>query len=226
MSIQFDNLKLVDQVNEALITNGLQATTGHKAISEKSLLIRIRFNTNEMFAGEKFQRQLYLLNINDGKHALKMYCGLFRFACSNGLIIPAFDGTAHGLRIVHRDCKPTHEKLNQLPDLIMNGIEAIATGTADLIESARAIQIPTETSAISVIGNLSVSDNVKDHAIRSWFDRTRPEDTPNNAWSLFNVVNESIRLVHGNLTRTAMQQKTNLYTDVLDLSNSLISEVA
>lgn len=222
MSLQFDNVRLLEQVNEALVTNGHKAVVNHRQISDRTLLVRVRFDETENLAGEKFSKQLYLLNVNDGRHALKMICGLYRFACTNGLVIPAYEGSANALRIVHRDCRPTQEKLRALPDLIAAGIEAITYGATDMINEAQEIEIATPEQAIQVIGNLGVADRVKDFAVRKWYNRSRPEDTPNNAWSLYNIVNEGLRLTHGEFTRVGIQANQSLYQDVITLATDVV----
>lgn len=220
MSLIIDNTKLDAEVTSAIAQSGLRAEVNTLAFGQVSYISKIRFTDTVSLAGETFRPQLYVFNRNNGKSAMKVLVGLFRLVCSNGLIIPAFQDSAHALRIIHRDCNATRTKLDQLPSLIQQGLESIA-GLGDSIAEMQALEV-TEQQAIQVIGNLSVSDDVKRTAIRNvvFTEKRRPEDSANNAWTVYNITNEAIRKVHG-FNLTALQADTNLFQDVLDLTQSM-----
>ncbi len=217
MALTINNQFLVDSIQSAIATTGLQANVSVNQFSEKSLVARIRFEDQLSIAGELFKPQLYLLNRNDGKTALRLQVGLFRIVCSNGLIMPAFDGSAHQLRIIHRDCDQTNRQIEQLPGLIVAGLDAISS-TEGVIEEMKAMELKQDIHAFHVIGNLNVSDNVKRGSMHHWLKRAevRSADSASDAWSLYNVVNEQIRRNHG-FNLTSMKQDSNLLSDVREL---------
>lgn len=213
--LHISNEQLLSTVRTSLDSNGLRHELAHKAWSEKSMLLRVTFDDIVTISSEQFRAQLYLRNVNDGRSALRVQVGLYRLVCSNGLIMPAYDGAASSLRIVHRDCPATHELLAQLPAVIQNGLNAIGDYTDD-IETMRETNIVSDEKAFEVIGNLNVSDNVKHTSMQVWsnlIDR-RPDDQPKTAWSLYNIVNERIRLVHGPMSQVALKANRDLFSDV------------
>jgi hypothetical protein len=146
-----------------------------------------------------------------------MHLGFFRVVCSNGLVI----GVGEALRIIHRDCGKSRSAVEQLPELIMTGLER----RGDIIDSVESLQNTAYSDPISIIGNLNVSDKVKRTAIRTLlyprvgFQDARPDLFNSNAWSLGNLVNESIRAVHGR-SFTSINQNKTLFDDVLALSEA------
>lgn len=222
MSLVIDNQQLHDQVKHAIQQSGLQAEVLTSQFSETTYISRVLFKTMAAIAGEQFRPQLYVFNRNNGKSAMRVHVGLFRLVCSNGLVMPAEQGSAHSLRIIHRDCKPTRQKLNTLPDLIVAGLDSISSYEESILELQNTKL--TEDQAIQVIGNLNVHDNVKYRSIRNIVrpELTRPEDQGNTAWNVYNIVNENIRYQHG-FNLTAFNQDVSLFSDVQTLSLDLVA---
>ena len=134
--------------------------------------------------------QLFLSNTNNGQRALSVGVGLFRFVCSNGLVI-AFGDSMHA-KIRHVNGPKANQFLDILPDILLAQVQRIQSGELfDTVLDALDVQVK---DPIQVIGNLPVAKAVKDNAVELICNGlTRPEDNVHTAWGLYNVVNEMQR---------------------------------
>jgi hypothetical protein len=149
-------------------------------------------------------------NGNDGKTAFGFQLGLFRAVCLNGLQI----GVGENVRLIHRDCNRTLSFLQTIDDLVEQTMEQ-RQAIIETVEELQSMKLE-ESKAISIIGNLNVSDSAKRKAIYSLLgnpDALRTDLKDGTAWSLGNLMNESIRSVHGR-TWTADRQNRTLFEDI------------
>ena len=160
-----------------------------------------QLNTNKMVANFQFDDylieglgglvpQISVVNSTDKSTALKLIGGVFRLVCSNGLVAgDVFDSE----RIIHRVGETFERKIQTLPTRIVALIDDIIAAVEEFKELRE--QTLTEETMISVVGNLPVNKKTKRASIDKivFEERRRIQDQGNNVWTLYNIVNESLR---------------------------------
>lgn len=146
----------------------------------------LRFAHRDDLAKQSQERpEIVLLNSHDRTSTYQLHAGIFRFACSNGLVI--CDETFSRYRIQHQGFDPskvidaTVEIVNQLPK-IMDGIKEMKS--LKLSEGER--KIFAESAAIIRFGDLEKAP-VRPELLLT---PKRIEDKGTDAWTTLNVVQE------------------------------------
>jgi hypothetical protein len=172
-------------------------------------------------AGGKFTPRLWLLNDNRGGKAFQVGLGLFRFVCLNGLYFGLSEFTR---KLNHVDGPNAHGVLDILSDMLAAGVENILHGSLEE-RIGEALAAPVQ-DPVGVIGSLGIPKRVKDRAIETiLLEHTREEDSPRNAWGVYNIVNESYRLVGRSPLRKALTDMM-LLQDIEALAAHQIGEAA
>lgn len=215
--LNIDTAPIIQQAQEYLtsqgIVNQLYGQVKSKSAHRVELLMPgLLFNDG----GSDLQAKLLLRNGNDGKTAFTISVGFLRLVCSNGLV--AHSGVFQE-RIIHRNTPGIVRKVDELPAKIAAAIEFIQSGEAlEPFVDLQSIEIKSVEQAISIVGSLNVHDTIKHQAIRTWigdnYYSRRTEDQPNTAYSLYNVVNERLRLYHGATSQVYMNANVRLLDDV------------
>ena len=135
--------------------------------------------------------RLYVKNSNHGGECLVVGVGLYRQVCTNGLMM--YFGDVHSNKIKHVQGPKLTSFLDVLPAMIEHQIKTIVSGQV-FDEAYEASQVEVK-NPINAIGNLPISNIVKDRAIAQIVNQThRKEDNPYTAWGLYNLINELSRL--------------------------------
>lgn len=160
--------------------------------------------------------QIVVVNAHDGTAALRMMTGIFRMACSNGIIT----GTSL------RDFRACHSN-GRLGDKINEGIEAITDGMPLLIEQVQKLQnsrfSPTNLDILVkglVDERLAAADPVSvdyDSALAA----RRFQDKNEDAFTVFNRLQES--LIKGGIRYQATVKQRNENGDVV--AESIVNRV-
>ena len=147
--------------------------------------------------------EIILYNSHDGKSALKLFSGVFRFICSNGIV--AGNGFQSKMRHSHTTANGFESMLKDtaanLPRM-MNRVAALQETTVDN-ESAidfayNAAALRWEQMPQDMGGNILPLEQAKpgayfDHqTVRDMFQANRFEDQGANAWKTFNRIQENI----------------------------------
>jgi hypothetical protein len=170
-------------------------------------------------SGDVIYPQITFVNSHDGKSTFRFYAGLFRLVCSNGLTIPfKLNGEelGKGFRIRHKgyDMKTLSDTFK---DIVMD-IKGSMRPIFDLNE-----RMLTQEEKINFAKRgLSIRENIKridvqkflrsipDETIDSILTPNRELDMGNNAWRVFNVVQES--LISGNYKGFSIDELGNVKT--------------
>jgi hypothetical protein len=132
-------------------------------------------------------------NRNDGKTAGTFKFGAFRLICSNGLSIPVEGVDTMDLRIIHRDCKPTHQKLSTLLDNLIAAIKRVDTYMTALVAKEEALTAKVDNVvALKIVKGLGLSKRVIKNAELALANPKREEDATGTYWALFNIVQEEM----------------------------------
>lgn len=148
--------------------------------------------------------ELVLMNSHDGTSALRIYFGLMRLACLNGIILGS---SVHSMRVIHSQNAIKHlddsidDMRKSIPDIVAR-VSRLANKT--LSEEKR---IELARSAVDIrLKNTSGDISVPDNLIRAAMRPRRIADVGLDAYSVFNVIQE--RVIRGGIQYYKTDPKT------------------
>ena len=156
---------------------------------------------DEVSAFVEEQPEIIFYNSHDGKSSMKLFAGVYRFICSNGIIA----GDGFDQKMVHY--KSNLDSFEDLLEYTANKLHDISSATTTM-KNVTPDPIQVETFALKALetrydyhpitGRTEFNNkNSFDHrSIRQVLTPTREEDTSNDAWTIFNRVQESV--IRGN----------------------------
>lgn len=141
--------------------------------------------------------------------------GMLRGICTNGLV---FGTSFFNEKIIHRAGPTAEQKFAQLQTKIGNAIDIVGDMT-DHVDEMRNLRF-SEQDWLQIVGNLPIHQNAKRYAFHAKLrDSVRDQDKGNDAWSLYNVVNESLRRAVSPLQFT--KQNAKLMDEVILLAQDV-----
>lgn len=152
----------------------------------------------EVSAFVEEQPEIIFYNSHDGKSSMKLFAGVYRFICSNGIIA----GDGFDQKMVHY--KSNLDSFEDLLKYTANKLHDISTATT-MMKNITPHPIQAETFARKALETrydynpgsfegLLTNRAVRfdNRSIRQALTPEREQDTPNNAWTIFNRVQESV----------------------------------
>ena len=143
--------------------------------------------------GDTVMPRILMTNSHDGKNSFQFQAGLYRLVCSNGLVIADAEFANMKIRHMGYDLSELktviQEIVEKLPLTVecMNKLKAKQLSEEEKIEFAKeALRTRLPESQLSSY----TFENIQD-----LLEPTRNEDTGNDMWSVYNVIQEKI--VHG-----------------------------
>jgi hypothetical protein len=142
--------------------------------------------------GDNVFPQILMTNSHDGKNAFTFTAGLFRMVCENGLVISTQE--FENLKIRHMGYNFT-----ELQSTITAMVEKLPL-TVDSMNKLKATQLSEEQKmdfakrAIETRFGKEETQNITIN-LSELLEPTRKEDSGNDIWSVFNVIQE--KLIHG-----------------------------
>lgn len=132
--------------------------------------------------------ELCLLNSHDGSSSYHLYPGVFRYVCTNGLMVP--ECTLPGVKVQHT---------GKVQDKVIEGAYEILEGCTRVVESRESMQALTlsqEEQAIFARGALSLryteDDTPAPVTDTGILASRRQADNGNDLWRTFNRVQENV----------------------------------
>lgn len=152
--------------------------------------------------GEEFN-EIVLINSHDGTSSYQMMSGVFRLACSNGLVV--HKETLQDVRVKHSG-DVIHAVVQGAHD-VLDGFGIIT----DVTENMRALRLSGPEAGIFADAALSIKfddeESPAPFAARELLRPRRSSDTNPDMWTTFNVIQEN--LVRGGIAgRTADGRRT------------------
>lgn len=135
--------------------------------------------------GEGMEPQLVFQNAHDGSCVIRLFFGIYVWACKNGLMVA--DGSAWQASVRHTMSAP--RVAASYAEAMVESIPRVAgrIGTMREAHLEREVQYEFARQALALrYGDRHPFDP------RLLLDRRRPEDRGNDAWTLFNVVQEHL----------------------------------
>jgi len=140
---------------------------------------------NFMFKEEKIN--LLLINSHDGKSSLQFKLGVFRFACSNGMVVGE---TFETIRLRHMNL--TYLDINNSIKKLMDSIPNLINNLEDLKKTMLSTEqiMDMAKKALMLRFNDTYNDITFDDL--KLIKPLRSEDSSNSAWNIFNRLQEKI----------------------------------
>ena len=189
--LHIDNHDLLSAFSNAASGAGADLDTRQAFTSTSGLILTADlpdYTIDSTELGGKITPRLWLKNNNNGRSAMAVGIGFFRFVCMNGLYIGV---NMYGAKLIHRDGPKANNILDLLPESLNTAMESIKSGAAtDLLLDAAEQHVP---DPVDVIGSLDINKTAKQQAIYIVAaEKHRWVDNPNTAWGLYNIVNEQV----------------------------------
>ena len=140
--------------------------------------------------------EIILYNSHDGKSALKLFAGAFRFICSNGIV--AGDGFQSKMRHSRKTANGFETLLKETAESLPRMMQRIATlqeteTAANVLDfSFNAAKLRWEMAPDELAENAETGTYFNGTTMRDLQVARRYDDTGTNAWKVFNRVQENI----------------------------------
>jgi hypothetical protein len=133
--------------------------------------------------GDDAQPQILLTNSHDGKAAFNFRVGIFRFVCSNGLVISDADFGVMSIRHMNYTFESLQAKVNEMITKLPGLVNKINTFKAKELTEEQMNDFATKASELRTKKRVNIMEVLTP---------TRPEDQGNDLWVVFNRVQEKI----------------------------------
>jgi len=133
--------------------------------------------------GDDAQPQILLTNSHDGKAAFNFRVGIFRFVCSNGLVISDADFGVMSIRHLNYTFESLQAKVAEMIGKLPKLVNKINTFKAKELTETEMTDFATKASALRTKKTVNIMDVLTP---------TRAEDQGNDLWVVFNRVQEKI----------------------------------
>ena len=147
--------------------------------------------------------EICLLNSHDGTSSYQMFAGVFRLACTNGLMV--CDSTVGAIKIPHT---------GKVQDRVIDGAFEILDGCTRIVESQetmRSLTLDQDEQNLFASAALTLRYDESKAAPIQAEQLLRPRrmaDKASDLWTTFNVVQENV-VKGGVMGRTARNQRTS-----------------
>ena len=173
-------------------------------------VLRFRPDYAPTIVGEALP-EVVLLNSHDGSSGFKMWLGMFRMVCANGLIVS--DKAMGAVSIPHRSNAVEHARRQSL-ELIerVSGLSLqIETFKAIELSEGEMFQLAEHAAAIRWGSERPVGLNARDLLTPRRF-----EDSRRNLWAVLNTIQENLTKGGVNLNRTGRRSSTRGLRSIVD----------
>ena len=184
--IQTPTIKVVeDLMNLGWEVTKVQEVKSRKYQGFQKHLIMFR-NPNIIIRGangDDAQPQILLTNSHDGKAAFNFRVGIFRFVCSNGLVISDADFGVISIRHMNYTFESLQAKVAEMITKLPGLVNKINLFKTTVLTETQMTDFATKASALRTKKTVNIMDILTP---------TRTEDQGNDLWVVFNRVQEKI----------------------------------
>ena len=151
-------------------------------------MIRFRPTANDLAVGDVFP-ELVLTNAHDGTSAFKLLMGLFRLACSNGMVVNESTFGSHSIRHVGYTNQAVWEAVDHATDTIPQ--------ITDKVKEFKAITLTPDEQGVFAQSALDIKYKEDDQTKRNFYppallSARRYSDQGDNLWMVYNRVQENM----------------------------------
>ena len=133
--------------------------------------------------GDDAQPQILLTNSHDGKAAFNFRVGIFRFICSNGLVISDADFGVISIRHMNYTFESLQAKVAEMISKLPKLVQKINLFKSKELTETQMNDFATKASALRTKKTVNIMDVLTP---------TRKEDEGNDLWLVFNRIQEKI----------------------------------
>jgi hypothetical protein len=222
--VQTPTIKVVeDLMNLGWEVSKVQEVKARKSIGfQKHLLV---FRHPDIMIkganGDDAQPQILLTNSHDGKAAFNFRVGIFRFICSNGLVVSDADFENVSIRHMNYTFETLQAKVNEMINKLPGLVQKINLFKSTQLTEVQMQDFATKAAALRSKETVNIMDVLT---------AERVEDEGNDLWAVFNRVQEKIvggNYVYGNKRRKArsiknFQQDIKLNEQLFELAEAYL----
>jgi hypothetical protein len=139
--------------------------------------------------GDTVFPRILLTNSHDGKNAFTFQAGLFRLVCSNGLVIADEQFGKMKIRHMGYDFEALQQLITEMVEKLPLTVESM-----NQFKSKQLSEDQKQQFALEALGLRFDTEN-KTFNVQDFLTPTRKQDSGNDLWSVFNLVQE--KLVNG-----------------------------
>jgi len=147
--------------------------------------------------------ELIVENSHDGSSALRVFFGVFRIACLNGIIAGSM---LNSMRVIHSE--NSIKRLDESIDVMTGGlpelIERVGKFSNIRLDEFQRIEFARQAAALRLAHD---AEKIKDINLYAMLNPRRWEDTQNDAFSVFNVIQEKV--IRGGIIYKKLNEKTS-----------------
>ena len=133
--------------------------------------------------------RVLMTNSHDGKNSFQFQAGLYRFVCSNGLVVADAEFASMKIRHMGYDISELSTIINDIVEKMPLTVECM-----NKLKAKKLSQEEKEKFALEAIG-LRFNTEGKNFEIQEFLEPTSKEDSDDSMWSVYNLVQE--KLIHG-----------------------------
>ena len=159
--------------------------------------------------------QILLTNSHDGKAAFNFRVGIFRFVCSNGLVISDADFGVMSIRHMNYTFESLQAKVAEMISKLPGLVNKINLFKSKTLTDAQMADFATKAAALRTKKRVNIMDVLTP---------TRKEDEGNDLWSVFNRVQEKVidgDFKYGYSTKTRKARKIKNFNKDIELNSKL-----
>lgn len=136
--------------------------------------------------------RVILTNSHDGFNSFKFMCGLFRFVCSNGLVVSDMEFANISIRHINYDFNELKIVVGDMIEKIPQVVARMNAMTQVSLTDAQKVELAKETYRIRKGIEEGEKVDVDDATIHDILTPVRDEDKSNDLWTIFNLCQEKM----------------------------------
>lgn len=163
--------------------------------------------------------RIILTNSHDGFNSFKFMCGLFRFVCSNGLVVADMQFANISIRHINYDFNELKGVVAGMIEKIPVVVDKINTMTTILLTDEQKMQLARETYRIRKGIGEGEKVNVDDNTLNEILAPVRDEDKGNDLWTVFNLCQE--KMIRGGFKVKGKNGKTRKSRSITSIKKDI-----
>jgi hypothetical protein len=143
--------------------------------------------------GDNVWPQIIMTNSHDGKNSFSFQAGMYRFVCSNGLVIADQEFGKMRIRHMGYDFNTLRETINEMVEKLPLTVESMNQFKNTELSEPQKYDLARKAleTRLKVHENQKV-DQVYKIDLDAFLKPVRKEDSGNDLWSVFNLVQEKV----------------------------------
>ena len=163
--------------------------------------------------------RVILTNSHDGFNSFKFMCGLFRFVCSNGLVVSDMEFANISIRHINYDFNELKIVVGDMIEKIPQVVARMNAMTQVSLTDAQKVELAKETYRIRKGIEEGEKVDVDDATIHDILTPVRDEDKSNDLWTIFNLCQE--KMIRGGFKVVGKNGKTRKQRSITSIKKDI-----